>query len=645
MVGFVVLVRPQPSVLRATAMGLVAVLALSAGRRRQGLPGLCAAVLGLVLLDPWLARSYGFALSVLATAGILVLAPGWRDRLARRLPDPLATAVAVPMAAQAACAPVIAMLSGQVSLVAIPANLLAAAAVPPATVLGVLATVAAPVAMPVAIGLAWLAGRPARWIIEIAEHGARLPGAAVSWPGGVAGAATLAAVMVVGVFAARRLAGRSGFAAVAVVVMLVVIGLRPVFPGLPPGWPPSGWVLVACDVGQGDALVLSVEAGTAVVVDTGPDPPLVDRCLRDLGVRRVPLVVLTHFHADHVEGLSGVLRGRTIGEVQVSPLDDPPYEADRVRRWAAAAGVPVAIGAVGERRIVGGLSWRLIWPRRLIHGQGSAPNNASLVLYAEHAGIRMLLTGDVEPPAQAALLRAEPQLGADVLKVPHHGSAFQDPDLVRAVHPRAALISVGRDNDYGHPAATTLALMRASGAYVARTDQDGDVAVAGPADRLRVVTRRPHANVAAFRGAAGSPWLSPARIDGRFLPAWDAEVDGQDSYRRSVGAGHPRCRHGGAASRPCGDGGDRRRPGGGLRSRRARSPPRQHPAGDAGGADEPVAVRRAQGDRDPGRARPVRRSHRRAGPVSRGSSRDGGPRDRARGWRQAEGEGAAGCGP
>ena len=79
-----------------------------------------------------------------------------------------------------------------------------------------------------------------------------------------------------------------------------------------------------CDVGQGDALVLNVARGEAVVVDTGPDPTLVDRCLRRLGVTRVPLVLLTHFHADHVEGLPGVLRGRAVGVVVTSPLDDPP---------------------------------------------------------------------------------------------------------------------------------------------------------------------------------------------------------------------------------------------------------------------------------------------------------------------------------
>jgi competence protein ComEC len=136
-VGFVIVARPQASVLRAAAMGLVAVLALATGRRRRALPALCAAVLCLIFIDPTLSRSVGFALSVAATASLLVLAPRLRSRMARRVPGWLADALAVPTAAALACAPLIALISGQVSLASIPANLLAEPAVAPATILGV----------------------------------------------------------------------------------------------------------------------------------------------------------------------------------------------------------------------------------------------------------------------------------------------------------------------------------------------------------------------------------------------------------------------------------------------------------------------------------------------------------------------------
>ena len=205
LVGFVVLARPQPSVLRAAAMGLVGLAALATGRRRGSLAALAAAMLALLLLDPWLARSYGFALSVLATAGLLLIAPGWtRWMCARRVPAPLAQAVAVPAAAQVACAPVVALLSGQVSLVAVPANLLVAPAVAPATVVGVLATLAGAVSDPAARALGWLAGLPAWWIVTVAQRAAVVPDAAVAWPSSAWGAFGLAGLLVAGVLLGRR---------------------------------------------------------------------------------------------------------------------------------------------------------------------------------------------------------------------------------------------------------------------------------------------------------------------------------------------------------------------------------------------------------------------------------------------------------
>lgn len=98
------------------------------------------------------------------------------------------------------------------------------------------------------------------------------------------------------------------------------------------GWPPPGWRFAMCDVGQGDATVLAAGDGTAVVVDAGPDPALVDHCLTTLGITRIPLVVLTHFHADHVAGLPGVLRGRAVGAIETTDFAEPPDQAEFVRR-------------------------------------------------------------------------------------------------------------------------------------------------------------------------------------------------------------------------------------------------------------------------------------------------------------------------
>ncbi|MFF9483657.1 ComEC/Rec2 family competence protein [Streptomyces sp. NPDC014676] len=479
--AFVVVCRPDPSVLRAAACGSVALLALATGRRRSLIPALATAVLLLVLYDPWLARSPGFLLSVLATGALLTLAPRWSAGLRRRgVPPRLAEALAAAGAAQAVCAPVVAVLAARVSLVAIPCNLLAEAALAPATVLGFLALTTAPLAMPAAKALAWCASWPAEWIAQVARTGAALPGAGVDWPGSWAGAAALGALTLTALLVGRRLLRHPWWcAACALLLVLVVIQPRPLTRAIT-GWPPPDWRMVMCDVGQGDALVLAAGGDTGVVVDAGPDPALVDHCLRSLGITTIPLVVLTHFHADHVAGLPGVLRGRAVGAVETTSFEEPADQAAFVRRLADTHHIPVTHAAAGEARRTGELSWEVVWPPPSTHSAPEGPNDASVALLVRTAGLRLLLLGDLEPPSQRALARspaAHRLTAVDVLKVAHHGSAYQDPDLIRRTAPRLALISTGEDNTYGHPAPGTVAALRAGGATVLRTDRDGALAV------------------------------------------------------------------------------------------------------------------------------------------------------------------------
>ena len=251
LVGFVVLVRPTPSVLRAAVMAGLLVAAALTGRLRQPMSALLGAVLVLVLVDPELSRSAGFALSTVATAALLVLAPPWARVLRRHLPRRLADSLAVATAAQLACGPLIAVLSGQVSLVSIPANLLAEPAVPFATVFGVLAAVTAPVAMPLARGFAAIAALPTFWLAAVARHAAHAPYATVAWQQSAAGGVGLALLTAGVVAAARRRRSRRALCAV-LTGLLVALGVLRLAAG---PWAAHGWVFVACDVGQGDGLV------------------------------------------------------------------------------------------------------------------------------------------------------------------------------------------------------------------------------------------------------------------------------------------------------------------------------------------------------------------------------------------------------
>jgi competence protein ComEC len=498
LVGFVVLAGPEPSVLRAGVMGAVGLLALAVGRQRAALPALAVAVVVLVLWDPAMAVSIGFALSVLATGGLVLIAPRWADRLAARgVPRGLAEALAVPAAAHLVTAPVVAGFVGEVSVVAVVANLLAAPVVAPATVLGVVAAVVAPVAPWLAEVLVRVAGPEADWLILVARHASGVPGAVIGWPDGWLGGLLLAGCAGLLVVALRSRRLRTLVAVLLTGLLVVVVPLRVIAPG----WPPDRWAVVACDVGQGDALVLATgDAGRAVVVDTGPEAAPLDGCLDRLDVLRVPLVVLSHLHADHVGGLDAVLADRAVGAVGLSRAREPRWAWEEVRSKAHEAGVPVVQLTAGQR---------LAWPALVIEvlapdekevmpraeSDGTEINNASLVLRATTPAGRVLLSGDVELSAQARLLDARVDLSADVIKVPHHGSRYTSPELFSAAGARIALVSVGAGNRYGHPSSFTLRLLARTGALVLRTDTSGDTAIvatdAGPKAVTRGASRAP----------------------------------------------------------------------------------------------------------------------------------------------------------
>ena len=433
-VAFVGLCRTEPSVLRAAAMGLVALAALGSAGRRTGLRNLALAMIILLLVEPFLGRSVGFALSVLASGGIIWWARAWASLLCRWLPRLVAEAATVPLAAQLSTLPVVAAISGEVSLVGLFANALAGPFVGPATVFGFLAAGSSLLSAPLAACWGFAAAWSAQVIIWVARAGAELPGASWPWP------ATPGALVWLGLGALAtallmpHLLVRRWFCLlVATVMILGLLG-----PPIRPGWPPDGWVLVACPVGQGDALAVRAGPRSAVVVDAGPDPAAVDRCLDQLGVAHVPLLVLSHFHADHVDGLTGVFDRRVIGQIWVSPYASPAQEAVEVARLADRHATPVNAPPIGTVASTGDARVEVIGPLRPAVGadaESSQQNDSSLVLMVDVAGVRLLLTGDVEPPGQQALLASGRSLHADVLKVPHHGSARQDPAFFAATGP------------------------------------------------------------------------------------------------------------------------------------------------------------------------------------------------------------------
>lgn len=491
--AFVILVTPEPSVIRASVMAALAMLTLLGGRPTAGVGVLCLAVTGILVQDPWLATTPGFALSAAATAALIVVAPPLARGISRWMPAPLALALAIPIAAQLVCGPIIALFAEQQSIIGIPANMLADPAAPVATVIGLLACLSAPVPL-LADLLAASAWLPAAWIATTATVSAAVPGGTTTVIPGI-GAALLVAVLSAAIGVVLAGETRSIRASIArriqrasVIVLVVACGLlgaRMLLVGpLVQLNVPEEWSIATCDVGQGDALLVRSE-GQVALIDTGMEPDLLTGCLDSLGIGHIDMLVLTHFDADHV-GAAGAVVGR-VTTVLHGPAEETREQA--LLDALAQGGADLISASVGLHGSLGGAHWNVLWPRKNSAAFPSG-NDASVVLEIDGGGVpRSLFLGDLSAVPQR-MLAADLHGSYAVVKVAHHGSGDQDPGLYAQVRPRIAIFSAGLGNDYGHPRAETIAITEAAGALSVRTDLQGRVLIGIDGDELVVWTER-----------------------------------------------------------------------------------------------------------------------------------------------------------
>lgn len=474
---YVVLCHDQPSIVRAAAMALVSLASLGRGDgSASGLRALSLAVIGLCWIDPWMSRSVGFELSVLATFGIIWWGARWTERLASWLPNWLASAMAVPLAAQLATQPVICWLSGAISVSGLMANAAASPWMAPATIIGLAACYLSPLSPTLAGWLGYVAGWCAEPIILVGRGLAHVPGSSHPWPATAVGLVVVTAACVAVARLMPAVLGRRW----AVILASAVLVAAMVSPPYQPGWPGAGWRIAACDVGQGDGVVVRAGGGQAVVIDVGPPQSGMVTCLRQLKVTAIPLLVLTHFHADHVGSLDEVLT-----DFPVSVILAPGFGSGgpQVAEVAREHGLALTLAVSGAQMTVGDVHLLVVSAFQPTSGsadaeESSAENDASLAVRLDTPEMSLLETGDLEITGQQAALAWPDLLRVDVLKVPHHGSSRQDASFLAATQARFALISVGAGNSYGHPADRTVNELIADGMTVIRTDEHGSITVA-----------------------------------------------------------------------------------------------------------------------------------------------------------------------
>jgi competence protein ComEC len=478
--AYVPLAGAGPSIQRAGVMGAAGLVAALAGRPASRWYALLLAAALTLAWSPRAAEDVGWQLSFAAVLAMLALAPALRTRLRRaRLPAGIAEVLAVTAAATLGTAPLIALHFERLSLVSLPANLLAAPAVAPIMWLGTVAGALGQAVPALAAPVAAVAALPLGYVTWLAHAAAALPFAERSVPSpGLAGVIGLYAAAGTAVLAWRRrpawrrpLGALAAAAAVGATALFVLATRAP--------QPPADLTVSFLDIGQGDATLIQ-HGRAAVLVDTGPhDGPILTR-LRAAGVRRLDLLVLTHAALDHDGAAAAVLDAIPVGlmldgeEANAQPAPGPfgVRAAAPVRRLADVRHVRRIASDAGQVLRVGPLELRVLWPRRLpTAAPGAEPNDRATVLHLRDGPFDLLLTADAESNVTAAL----PLPAVDALKVAHHGS--DDPGLpgvLRRLHPRVAVISVGAHNSYGHPTPSTLAALRTV-PVVRRTDRDGTV--------------------------------------------------------------------------------------------------------------------------------------------------------------------------
>lgn len=486
--AYATIVGPQPSVVRASIMGGLLVIAHSVGRPADTIVWLLLAAGAMTAHNPELLADLGFQLSFVATPGLALLVPTLQPYLSV-FPRWISDSLSVTFAAQIATLPITAVNFGQLSLVTPVANLLVVPAVLPLMISAALTAGLGLLFEPLGQLAGWVAWLAAAYMVVAVEQLGRLPWASVS----LGKFELLPVVPYYGVIALILLwsgnptlgLGTYWFSSLARIPTRWIVGSLGTAAAIV--WAgaltvPAGPTTVSfLDVGQGDSILIQTASGRRVLVDGGPSPSTVANFLgRRLPFwdRTIDLVVLTHANDDHLAGLTEVIERYKVGLILEPAISSSSvsytYWIEAVRRKdirsvAAVAGQEIALDE--ETRLL------------VLHPGGPPPdgvevepNEYSVVLKLVAGNVSVLLAGDGGEQAQQEMLASGRDLASTILKVPHHGGrGALDADFLAAVEPQVAIISVGAYNRFGHPAEETLRQLE--GVKVYRTDMQGTVEV------------------------------------------------------------------------------------------------------------------------------------------------------------------------
>jgi competence protein ComEC len=469
----------SPSVIRAAVMVGILMLGRVAGRESDPLNSLCLAAVVLLLLNPLNLYSISFQLSFSATLGIILFYNTFQ-RLLSKLPGFLRDSLAVVLSAQLMVWPFSAYYFHRVSLISFVSNLAVVPLVSLVLLLGFVAGLLGMLLLPVGVVVVKMAGAILLVVDRLTLFFSKLPGAALvvpEFPPAVFVFYFLSLALIFdmpsGTFSIKGKLKKTAAAVLLSVTVLLIVPMN------------TGLEVTFIDVGQGDSIFIKTPGGKTVLIDGGGMQPyytgdfdvgrdVVEPFLHGRGIDRIDLAVFTHFDDDHARGLLSILEDMKVEAVMYGMPDNSDIY-NKMKEIARQKKIKILQTARGDRFNFGGAVFEVLNPPRNAKFTNS-DNDNSVVLKMAYGGISFLFTGDLGFYGERDLIDSGCDLRAVVLKAGHHGSATStSEEFLSRVRPAIAVISVGRDNSFGHPSARVLDLLKKYDVKVLRTDLQGAI--------------------------------------------------------------------------------------------------------------------------------------------------------------------------
>jgi competence protein ComEC len=492
---FVFIAGFSPSVVRAVIMGIVILIGQMIRRESDVITSMSLAAIILLIYNPYTFFDIGFQLSFAATFSLVLFYKNIKGMLNfKYIPGFLADLLAVTLAAQIGVYPLIIYYFNKISVISVISNIIVVPMVEAITIIGFIMAAVGQVNIVFSQLIGYINCSFLTFILFISKNIINLPFAVikVTTPsGGLVFSYYIVVLYFLWLKPKYKLKVRKKYYAAVLFVIAVIIIIRIATP--------KSLEVVFIDVGQGDSELIRTASGKTVLIDgggynstTNPDSNIGDTTiipfLLDYGVSKLDIVIATHGHEDHIQGLRPVLQSFNVGRLVLPDWPDET-EFNSLLDITKARRIPLSKCEAGDNiKLDDKTSLKVLYPVKGTEEVISDLNEHSLVAKLIYKKISVLFTGDLDESVENVLIKGKADIKADVLKVPHHGSVYSThQSFLDVVRPSAAVISVGK-NTFGHPSPVVLDRLKSFGVKVFRTDQSGAIILRSDGNKIKIST-------------------------------------------------------------------------------------------------------------------------------------------------------------